>query len=309
VTPLQSAACPGVAVGSGVVRAGASSWADRSLVRAGGFYPRKTMTATERLDYYASRLPLAEIATTFRFPPTPDLARQWVERTPDGFVFDLRAWSLLTGSPTLPDSLWPDLASEVRPECRDRRRLYPQHLSDEAMEECWGRFAHAVRPLSEAGRLGVVLLRYPSWFTPRAEAWAALAAIPHRLPHVKVAVELRSPKWWEPQATESTLEFLEDHGIGLVCVDGPATGEAAAPAVVAATSDVAVVRFSGRRADPDDPWPWPYRYAADELESWAPAIRELAASSTETHLLFENTAGTDAVDNAGMALAIAAGLG
>ena len=84
------------------VRAGASSWADRSLVRHGGFYPRKTMTATQRLGFYCEQLPIAEIATTFRFPPTPDLAGQWAARTPEGFLFDLRAWSLLTGAPTLP---------------------------------------------------------------------------------------------------------------------------------------------------------------------------------------------------------------
>jgi uncharacterized protein YecE (DUF72 family) len=304
-----AAAAAGVMLGACRVRAGASSWADRGLVRDGGFYPRKTMTATERLGYYTTRLAVAEIATTFRFPPTPDLARQWAERTPAGFVFDVRAWSLLSGSPTLPDSLWPDLATEVHPERRDCRRLYPTHLSDDGIDECWSRFAHAIGPLRDAGRLGVVIFKYPSWFSPRNESWAELAAIRRRLAGFEVAVELHNRKWWEAAGADATLEWLEDHDIGFVCVDGPAGGAAAAPGVVAATSATAIVRFRGRREVDGEPWTWPYRYERAELEAWAPRIADLAASSTEAHLLFDNTAGTDAVDNALTALDIIGDLG
>src|SRR4051812_35344332 len=146
------------------VRCGACSWADRGLIHEGGFYPRRTMTATARLAYYASRLPLAEIGATERFPPTPELARQWADRTPPGFMFDVRGWSLLTGAPTMPDSLFEDLRDEVRPETRDKRRLYPSHLSAAALDECWFRFRHALQPLVDAGRLGTIILTYPSWF-------------------------------------------------------------------------------------------------------------------------------------------------
>lgn len=288
------------------MRAGTTSWADRSLVRDGGFYPRKTMTARERLAYYAERLPLAEIATTYRFPPTPQLCGQWAERTPPGFVFDLRGWSLLTGCPTLPDSLWSDLHDEVLPARRDSRRLYPQHLSADGLDECWARFAQALRPLRDAGRLGVVLFRYPTWFGPRPEAWEQLAALPSRLAGGRVAVELPAAAWYEADQADETLEWLEAHGIGFVCVDGPSAGGApaasrgsgGAPAVVAATSDVAVVRFRGRRAVEGESWTWPYRYGPDELAEWVPAVAELASSSLEVHLLLENCHGSDAVDNA-----------
>ena len=98
--------CPAlVEAGGARVLFGTTSWADRSLVSSGSFYPRRSMTARARLAYYAARFPLAEVATTYRFPPTPDVAAQWVERTPPGFTFDVRAWSLFTGAPTLPDSL------------------------------------------------------------------------------------------------------------------------------------------------------------------------------------------------------------
>jgi uncharacterized protein YecE (DUF72 family) len=279
-------------------RWGTSSWADQSLVREGGFYPRKTMTASDRLAYYCSRLPLAEIATTYRFPPTPDMARQWVARTPDGFCLDVRAWSLLTENPTLPDSLWEDLHAEVRPETRHRRRLYSNHLAGDAIAECWQRFAHALRPLHDAGRLGVVILQYPTWFTPKPETRAVLAAARQRLDGYRVAVELRSPKWLAGAACEETLEWLEGIDMGFVCVDGPASGRRALPPVLAATSSVAVVRFVGRRTDPEDPWTWPYRYSDDELAAAALRVRELAGATNEVHLIMDNCWRGDAVDNA-----------
>jgi uncharacterized protein YecE (DUF72 family) len=295
---LDEPATPLVEVGASRVRCGTSSWADRSLVQEGGFYPRKSMNARERLAYYCSRLSMAEIATTYRFPPTPDVSRQWVERTPSGFCFDVRAWSLLTENPTFPDSLWEDLVDEVRPETRDRRRLYKAHLSGDGYEECWARFEHALRPLHEAARLGVVILQYPSWFTPKPETRAALAAARARLSRYRVAVELRSPKWFAGTACEDTLEWLEGQDMAFVCVDGPDSGPRALPPVCAATADVAVVRFVGRRVREDDPWTWPYRYSRAELEEWAAKVEELAASAGEVHMIMDNCWQGDAVHNA-----------
>ncbi|MDQ1396975.1 MAG: hypothetical protein QOG64_2234 [Acidimicrobiaceae bacterium] len=256
------------------------------------------MKAAARLAYYASRLPVVEVGSTQYFPPTPELAQQWVDRTPDGFAMDVKGWSLLTGAPTMPDSLWPDLREEVKPELRDRRRLYPQHLSEAAMVECWDRFRHALEPLVAAGRLGAVTLTYPSWFTPRDEARAALRVARERLAGLPLAVELRSTRWTEGGQCEETLAFLEDHDLAFVCVDG----SVGLPPVVAATADLAVVRFVGHRPPPDDPeqhpWPWPYRYRDDELRRWAGPVEELAASSSDVHLLFANCWRDDAVDNA-----------
>jgi uncharacterized protein YecE (DUF72 family) len=284
-----------VLIEGALVRTGTSSWADRGLTQQSDFYPKRTMTATARLAYYASRLPLAEITGTERFPPTPDVARQWAERTPDGFTFDVRAWSLFTGAPTMPDSLFDDLRDEVRPEVRDKRRLYPSHLSTEAVDECWRRFRHALQPLVDAGRLGAVLFTYPSWFTPKDETRAALVDARDRLGDLTVGVQFRSPKWTEPACCEDTLAFLEDEGLAFVCVDG----SVGLPPVVAATADTAIVRFLGRREDPEDPgWPWPYRYSDDELLAFVPHVRELAASSPDVHLVFSNTWKDDAAANA-----------
>lgn len=253
------------------------------------------MSARERLGYYATRLSLAETATTYRFPPTPDLAAQWAERTPDGFVFDVAGWSLLTGCPTLPDSLWPDLHSEIAPSARSARRLYAHHLSADGLDEAWTRFAHALSPLASSGRLGKVVMRYPRWFGPSEASWAELEGLTQRLGSARCCVGLANPRWFAGQGADDTLDRLEAHGISLECDDGPPTdGEPRRP-VVAATADTAVVRFRGRR---DGGWSWPYRYSDGDLVEWVTHVEALAGSCREVHLIFDNCHGSDAVDNA-----------
>jgi uncharacterized protein YecE (DUF72 family) len=112
-----------------------------------------------------------------------------------------------------------------------------------------------------------------------------------------VAVELRHPRWFEGEAADSTLEWLESRGIGFVCVDGPTGPEGPTP-VVAATAEVAVVRFRGRRAVEGEPWTWPYRYSDDELGAWVPAVAELASGADEVHCILDNCWRSDGVDNA-----------
>jgi uncharacterized protein YecE (DUF72 family) len=143
-----------------------------------------------------------------------------------------------------------------------------------------------------------VVLQYPSWFTPGVEHRAQLAQARHRLSGFDVAVELRNPRWFEGDTCEETLEWLEGNELAFVCTDGPAGGPRAAPGVVAATADVAIVRFEGRRQQDDGPWTWPYRYSEAELAEWVPRIEELARSAREVHVLMDNTWRGDAVDNA-----------
>ncbi|MDP9403655.1 MAG: DUF72 domain-containing protein [Actinomycetota bacterium] len=285
----------------GDILVGTSSWSERTLVHESGWYPRRTMKAAERIAYYAERFPLVEIDATSRFPPTPELARQWVERTPPGFTIDIDAWTLFTGAATLPDSLWEDLRTEVRPELRDRRRLYAGHLSRAGMKEAWARFRHAIEPLRESGRLGVVILRYPHWLKPGDTGRGLLLQARRGLGDLELVVELANPGWLDGSNCEATLSFLENHGLGLVCTDS-----AGDPPVVAATSDVAVVRFAGRRGDEVE-WPGCYRYSPEELEAWVPKLRDLAGGDGWVHVLFANTYRDWAVSNAEELSALLAG--
>ncbi|HUR24090.1 MAG TPA: DUF72 domain-containing protein [Acidimicrobiales bacterium] len=276
----------------GDILIGASSWSERSLVHESGWYPHRSMKAAERMAYYARRFPLVGIDATARFPPTPELARQWVDRTPPGFTIDIEGWTLFTGAATLPDSLWEDLRQEVRPEMRDRRRLYAGHLTRAGVREAWRRFRHAIEPLNESGRLGVVIMRYPRWLRPGDTGRAMMREARQRLHGLPVAVELRDPAWLEGANCEPTLGFLEHHDLGLVCVD-----RLDHPPVLAATSDVAVVRFPGHGAEEVE-WGGSYRYSTPELAGWVPKLKDLAGGDGCLHVLFANTYKDFAVSNA-----------
>ena len=56
--------------------------------------------------------------------------------------------------------------------------MYPNHLNPDALKEVWRRFAAALRPLHEAGKLGSVLFQYPPWFTPRKDNRAEIEVAP-----------------------------------------------------------------------------------------------------------------------------------
>src|SRR3954468_15881873 len=114
---------PRLHVGSATVLTGTCSWTDATLVKETAWYPKKTMPAADRLQYYAARFPIVEADSTYYWPPSHDMVRGWVERTPDGFRMNVKAYSLLTGHPTRPDSLWEDLREAVDAEHRDKKNL------------------------------------------------------------------------------------------------------------------------------------------------------------------------------------------
>lgn len=294
-----------LAVGAAEVRVGTCSWTDPTLLRQTDWYPRKSMTAAERLGFYAGRFPLVEADSTYYFPPTPELVRTWVERTPPGFTMNVKAYSLLTGHPTFPHSLWPDLQAEVLPEFRDKRRLYAKHLPPDAVEEAWDRFLHALRPLHEAGKLGAVLVQFPRWFGPKEATREELATVAARLGPYRGCVEFRNGRWLEAEECEATMARLEDLRLAYVCVDEPQGFRSSVPPVVAATTDLAVVRFHGRNADtwedrgvPTAAERFRYRYRVNELAEWVPKVHELAACAREVHLLMNNCYRDHAVVNA-----------
>jgi len=88
---------------------GISAWTEPTLIKRGNFYPKGVSSAEDRLRFYASQFPIAEVDSTYYFPPSEQNAGLWAERTPPDFTFDVKAYSLLTNHPTKTDSLYKDL--------------------------------------------------------------------------------------------------------------------------------------------------------------------------------------------------------
>lgn len=295
---------PRVGVDGQAVLTGSCSWTDRTLTEQTHWYPRRTMTAEERLRFYAARFPLTEIDSTYYAPPAEQQARLWAERTPEGFRFDVKAYSLLTGHPTRPGSLWKDLREQLPAGLQDQRNVYARHLGADALDEAWRRFEAGLRPLHDAGKLGAVLFQYPPWFVPARKNRAEIEALRDRLPDYRVSVEFRSPMWLtEERDRERTLRLLEDHGLTFVCVDAPrASGLLRLFAVT--NPELLVVRLHGRS---ESTWAgssrsaaerFRYLYSQSELEQLAQPIARAAHEASESHVLLNNCYRDYAVRNA-----------
>lgn len=274
---------------------GTSSWTDPTLVRDTGFYPPGASSAEERLRHYASIFPVVEVDSTFYAPPSPDVARLWVERTPLGFRMEIKSYGLFTGHPVRPGTLWEDLRREIPGEHQDKTSVYVGHLPGELVDEAWTRFDRALRPLHDAGRLGAVVFQWPPWFTAKRANREHLEALRDRLPDYRIAVEFRHGSWLSEGDRDRTLALLEEHALTYVCVDEPQGFKTSVPPVVAATTaDLALVRFHGHNADN---WQrkgitaaerFRYLYDEDELQAWVKPLKDLAVEVGETHVLMNN---------------------
>ena len=103
---------------------GTTSWTDPTLIESGRFYPPEVHTAEERLRYYASQFPIVEVDSSYYALPTARNSKLWVERTPAGFVFDVKAFRLLTGHQTPPEAFPKDLR-DLLGSCGPPRTLDP----------------------------------------------------------------------------------------------------------------------------------------------------------------------------------------
>src|SRR5438132_13621477 len=122
---------------SGKVFIGISSWTEPTLIKEGNFYPKGASSAEDRLKFYASQFPIVEVDSTYYFPPSERNSVLWIERTPKDFTFNIKAYSLLTNHPTKPDSLYKDIQEMVPEELREKKNLYRENLSNEAVEAVW----------------------------------------------------------------------------------------------------------------------------------------------------------------------------
>ncbi|MBP2703587.1 DUF72 domain-containing protein [Microbispora sp. RL4-1S] len=270
----------------GRILVGTASWTDRTLL-ASGWYPPDVTTPEERLRHYAARFPLVEVDATYYALPAEHTARLWAERTPAGFVFDVKAFSLLTGHPTRPAAL----PAELRPAGRPTGNLYAHHMDAAVVDQVWERFVAALLPLREAGRLGAVLFQFPRWFPIGGRNKRYILECKARCAPLPISVEFRNRTWMTEDNRAETLDFLRSYAIPYVCVDMPQGYPDSVPPVLAATADLEVVRFHGH----SDRWTshdiherFGYRYSEEELRDWAPRLAELAELASRTHVLMNN---------------------
>jgi uncharacterized protein YecE (DUF72 family) len=175
---------------------GTASWSHPALVDCGRFYPSISMTAEERLRYYAAQFPLAEVDSSFYAMPVPTVAQHWAERTPEGFVMNVKAFRLFTGHQTSPESLPADIRSALPSALRAKSILYYQDVPLEIRNALWMRFIEGLAPLRSAGRLGLVHFQFAPWVVRNRAGQAHVEHCRDRMRGHTVSVEFRNFSWF-----------------------------------------------------------------------------------------------------------------
>jgi uncharacterized protein YecE (DUF72 family) len=274
---------------------GAASWTDPTFTARGVFYPDDVRTPEGRLRYYASLFPLVEVDSPFYALPTPQMAQAWLERTPDSFVFDVKAHALMTGHATEVARLPSALRAALPPELAKASRLYARDLPAELEDEVWRIFRDALQPLHESGKLGAVFLQFAPWVAPTKESPAMFERARDRLGDLPVAVEFRNAAWLSERLRIRTWDLLARLGISYVAVDEPQGTPSSVPPLVHVTQrSLAVIRLHGQRADT---WAargvpavekYRYLYSPAELDAWVSRIIEAAEAAERLHVVFNN---------------------
>ena len=272
----------------GQIRVGTAGWTDKSLIDS-GWYPPDAGTPEQRLRYYAQQFPLVEVDSTYYGLPAERTAAAWAQRTPDGFTFNVKAFSLFTQHPTPVRALPTDLREAAGRAGKDR--VYLKDVDPEVTSQAWDRFLAALEPLRQAGKLGAILLQFPPWFPISRSNKEYILACAERAAPRRVCVEFRNHTWMTPENQKETLDFLSAHDLPYVCVDEPQGYPNSIPPVLAATSDLAVIRLHGHSKQwesKDIQERFRYRYDDKELQQWAGHARKLAEDADETHVVFNN---------------------
>lgn len=208
------------------VRVGTSGWSYPSGAGRwnGLFYPatRSARAGTKDFDelgFYADRFDTVEVNSTFYRPPTPEMTRAWVARTPRTFDFSLKLYQKFTHPRMFKDAA----LKRTPPSLNEGRGAHTGNALLDALATVTAsdidEFRAGIDPLAEAGKLGALLAQFPPSFKDSPASRDYLAALLRAFAAYPVAVELRHRSWSD--AIADTLSLLGAHKAAWVQIDEP----------------------------------------------------------------------------------------
>ncbi len=246
------------------IRIGPAGWSYEDW--NGKVYPDPPPAGFDALPFLARLFDAIEVNSTFYRPPPPRMSESWARRTPDGFLFTVKAWERFT------------------------------HDREDFGEADARVFQEGLAPLLSAGKLGAVLLQYPWHFEdgPGARDRIRRAADALR-GWAPLVVEVRHRSWLE------AFGFFRELGLCFCNIDQPRSSTAIT-GTSHVTGPVGYVRLHGRNAKA---WfskgagrdqKYDYLYSPAELATWADSIRSMEAE--ELFVILNNHFQGKAVVNA-----------
>jgi len=221
----------------------------------GPFYP-SDLAEGDMLPYYAQHFPVVEVNYSYYRLPAASTSQSMISKAPNlEFVFKLFGGITHEAEPQ-----WSDLTT----------------------------FRQGIAPITESGKMPVVLAQFPWSFKPDDAAWDRLVRVAEGLRGVAVNIEFRNIAWHSSEVRER----LKATGLGIVNVDEPRL-KCLLPPSAFATNHIGYVRMHGRNAKK---WwkheraeeRYDYTYPVEELMSCIERLREINRHVERSFVIFNN---------------------
>jgi uncharacterized protein YecE (DUF72 family) len=230
----------------------------------GHFYPPGT---ANELAYYSNFFNTVELNSSFYRPPDPRVSANWVNNTPDGFLFSIKLWQKFTH---------PDMYHAAT----GREAVISQADVD--------LFKFSIEPIVTAGKAGVLLAQFPPSFNNMRENQRNLRAVMEAFNEYSLAVELRHRSWSDDPKTAG---LLREYKTTWVKIDEPKFSSSVAQ-VLPQTADFSYFRLHGRNREM---WwkgsvetRYKYLYSAEEITQLATQVKKTTQKATRTFVYFNN---------------------
>src|SRR5699024_184772 len=257
---------------------GVTGWRDHHSL-----YPPQ-MKSKDKLVEYSSHFPVVEVDASFYAVQPARNTSKWVNETPENFRFVVKAYQGMTGH---------------------QRNNFPFKSKAEMFQA----FKDSLVPFLETKKLAMVLFQFPPWFDCRKENVTYLWYCKQMMGDIPIALEFRHQSWFSNTYRAGTLEFMKREGWIHTIVDEPQAGDGSIPIVPVATHpEMTLIRMHGRNVhgwvrpkNADTNWRevrYLYKYNNQELLEWKERVLELAKTSQDIIILFNNNSGGDAAVNA-----------
>lgn len=244
----------------------------------GIFYPlpQDRERGFDELQFYSERFNIVEVNSTFYGQPRANAALGWVKRTPPDFEFAVKLYQKFT-----------------HPNMTIDRTAVSQADVDA--------FKGGIDPLAAAGKLGPLLIQFPSSFQRTPESAGYLRWLLNAFRDYSPVVELRHRSWSD--APEDTTMLLHEHRAALVHIDEPKFESSIRQDLSGGDSEIFYVRFHGRNAkewwdhaESEDRYN--YFYSEEELAPIAGKAGKARDLKKKVYLLMNNHFSAQSVANA-----------
>ncbi|MCG2721829.1 MAG: DUF72 domain-containing protein [Thermodesulfovibrionales bacterium] len=286
-----------------MISIGTCSWTEKTLIQSGEFYSGEVKTAEGRLRYYADQFDTVEVDATYYAIPDRKNTSLWAERTPEDFIFHIKAYGAFTGHGIDPKTLPKDMHA-LLPE-KDKSAKYVYTKEPSLLGLMAERFRDSLTPLIQAKKLGVLVFQFPPWFQYRKTNFDSILKCRELMQGLPIAVEFRHGSWLTPDVQQSVFQFLEDSGLTYIAADEPQYGSlATVPFIPRTTSDTAYFRFHGRNKETwlkkgvETALRYSYLYSDQELREFVPPLHSAGKKAKITYAMFNNCHGGFAMRNA-----------